>query len=162
MKIILIGFMGSGKSSVADDLSIKLDLKKIEMDNLVLKKSKRKDIQEIFSLDGEKYFRDLETIAAKEVSKLDNVIVSTGGGVVMKEKNREFLKKGTIIFLKTSFEILEKRLRGNGTRPLFKDKIKAKKLFDLRQNMYEKWADHTILTDKKPINEVVNCLVNLL
>ena len=162
MKIILIGFMGSGKTTVANILAKKLNLEVIEMDQLILTKSGRNSISEIFSLDGERHFRNLETIAVKEISELNNAIISTGGGIVMKKRNLEHLKNGTIFFLKTSFEILEKRLRKDDTRPLFKDKIKAKKLFNLRKNIYEKWADHTILTDKKSIDEVVNNLLKNL
>ena len=154
--------MGSGKTTVANILAKKLNLKVIEMDKSILKISKRNNISEIFSLDGEEQFRDLETKVVKEISKLNDVIISTGGGIVMKERNRKFLKKGAIFFLKTSFETLEKRLRDDDIRPLFRDKIKVRKLFDLRQNIYEKWADYTILTDKKSINEVINCLINLL
>ena len=162
MKIILVGFMGSGKTTVANILAKKLNLEVIEMDQLILTKSGRNSISKIFSLDGERHFRNLETIAVKEISELNNAIISTGGGIVMKKRNLEHLKNGTIFFLKTSFEILEKRLRKDDTRPLFKDKIKAKKLFNLRKNIYEKWADQTILTDKKSIDEVVNNLLKNL
>lgn len=162
MKIILIGFMGSGKTTIAKILAKKLNLEVIEIDNLILKKSGRKSISEIFSLDGEEHFRDLETKVVRKISELDDVIVSTGGGIVMKARNKKFLKKGTIIFLKTTFGTLEKRLKDDNSRPLFKDKVKAKKLFDLRQNLYKKWADHTILTDKKSVDEVVNNLLKNL
>lgn len=154
--------MGSGKTTVANILAKKLNLSVIEMDKLILKKSGRDSIPEIFSLETEEHFRDLETKVAKETSKLNNVIVSTGGGVVMKERNRQFFKKGTVIFLKTSFETLKNRLSGDNTHPLFKDKIKAKKLFNLRKNIYEKWAEHIILTDKKSISQVVNNLLKYL
>lgn len=162
MKIILIGFMGSGKTTVANILEKKLSLEAIEMDELILKRSNRNNISETFSLDGEKHFRDLETLVAKEISKLDDVIISTGGGIVMKERNKKFLKNGIIFFLKTSFEIIEERLRGDDIRPLFKNKTKAKELFDLRQKKYEKWANHTVLTDKKSIKQVVNNLIKFL
>ena len=154
--------MGSGKTTVANILAKKLNLEVIEMDQLILTKSGRNSISEIFSLDGERHFRNLETITIKEISELNNAIISTGGGIVMKKRNLEHLKNGTIFFLKTSFEILEKRLRKDDTRPLFKDKIKAKKLFNLRKNIYEKWADHTILTNKKSIDEVANNLLKNL
>ena len=93
---------------------------------------------------------------------MNNVVVSTGGGIVMKKRNLKHLKNGEIFFLKTSFKVLEKRLFGDDTRPLFKNKIKAKILFNIRKNMYKKWADHTILTDKQSINQVVNNLIKLL
>ena len=162
MKIILIGFMGSGKTTVANILAKKLDLEVIEMDQLILTKSGNKSISEVFSLNGEKHFRDLETETAEEVSGMNNVVVSTGGGIVMKKRNLKHLKNGIIFFLNTSFKVLEKRLFGDDTRPLFKNKIKAKRLFDLRKNIYKKWADHTILTDKQSISQVVNNLIKLL
>lgn len=154
--------MGSGKTTVGHLLAKKLSLGVIEMDELILEKSNRKSISEIFLLDGEDHFRSLETTVAKEILKIDNIVVLTGGGIVMKDRNRRFLKNGTVIFLKTSFEILKIRLKDDITRPLFKDKIKAKKLFDLRQNIYERWANHIILTDKKSINQVVSKLLKCL
>ncbi len=162
MKIILIGFMGSGKTTVANILAKKLNLGVIEMDQLILEKSGRSNIVDIFTLDGEEHFRDLETKVFKEISALNNIIVSTGGGVVMKEQNKEHLENGKIFFLETSFAVLEKRLVNDDTRPLFKDKIKAKNLFNLRQNKYKEWADHIILTDEKSINEVVDSLLKYL
>jgi shikimate kinase len=162
MKIILIGFMGSGKTTVANVLAKKLNLEVIEMDNLILKKSDRKSISEIFSLDGEEHFRDLETIVVKEISGLNNVIISTSGGIITKERNLKHLKNGTIFFLKTSFEIIEKRLQADDMRPLFKNKTKARELFDLRQKIYGKWAHQIILTDEKSIDEVVNNLMEHL
>jgi shikimate kinase len=154
--------MGSGKTTVANILAKKLDLKVIEMDQLILTKSGNKSIPEIFSLNGEEHFRDLETKTAEEISGLNNVVVSTGGGIVMKDRNLKYLENGVIFFLKTSFKVLEKRLFGNDIRPLFKNKIKAKRLFDLRKNIYKKWADHTVLTDKKSVKQVTDSLIKLL
>ena len=162
VQIILVGFMGSGKTTVANIVGERLNLKTVEMDQLILKKSGRNNISEIFSLDGEEHFRDLETEVAKDIFNLDNVVVSTGGGIVMRERNKKYFKKGIIFFLKASFETLENRLKNDNTRPLFKDRIKAKELFDLRQKKYEKWADHIILTDKKSINQIVNNLLKYL
>lgn len=162
VQIFLIGFMGSGKSSVAKALAKKLNCSFIEIDNLVLEKSKRNNISEIFSIDGEEHFRNLETEVAKDISDINNIVVSTGGGIVMKERNQKYLEKGKVFFLKTSFETLEKRLFGDDTRPLFKNKIKARKLFDLRQNIYEKWANHIVLTDKKNVEKIVINLLNKL
>lgn len=162
MKIILIGFMGSGKTTVGRLLAKKLNLEAIEMDEMVLKMSDRRSVSEIFSLDGEKHFRDLETKIAKKISAIDNAVVSTGGGVVMRDKNMKLLKTGEIVFLKASFRTLEKRLIGDNSRPLFKNREKAKKLFNLRLKIYEKWADKVINTDKMTVNQVVtNILKNI-
>ena len=154
--------MGSGKTTAANILAKKLGLEAIEVDQLIQERSGRRSISDIFTLDGEEHFRDLETAVLREISNLDNTIVSTGGGIVMKNRNRAFLKKSKVIFLKTSFKVLEKRLRDDNSRPLFKDKIKAKKLFNRRKNIYEKWSDHIVITDKKSAAEVVMNLLKYL
>jgi len=154
MKIILIGFMGSGKTTVAKKLGEKLDLKVIEMDDLIIKKS-GKSIRQIFSENGEAQFRELETKVAKNLEKRDKCIISTGGGVVMSKINIGYLKEnGKIIFLKTSFLEITERLKNNNDRPLFKDKKMAKKLFIFRQKLYEEYADLIINTDGKSVEKI--------
>jgi shikimate kinase len=163
MKIVLIGFMGTGKSSVAKALKKKLRINMVEMDNLIIKKSGRKTVKEIFNKDGEKHFRALEAEICQSLKDQDNLIISTGGGIIGNKTNINNLNnKGQIFYLKTSFSTIEKRLKNDRTRPLFKNKERARKLFNIRQNLYEKFADKTIITDDKTINEVVNYLVNLL
>jgi len=163
MKIILIGFMGSGKTTVANILAKKLNLEVIEMDQLILAKSGRNSISEIFSLDGEKHFRALETKVCQSLKDRGNLIVSTGGGVIGDKTNINSLKNnGRIFYLKTSFSIINKRLKNDKTRPLFEDKEAAKKLFNIRQKLYEKFADKTIITDGKTVNEVTSYLIHLL
>lgn len=154
MKFILIGFMGSGKTTVAKSLGVKLNLKVIEMDDLIVKKS-GKSINQIFKEDGEVYFRELEIKVAKNLAKKDKYIISTGGGVVMNQINIDNLKKnGKIIFLKTSFLEIKKRLNNIQNRPLFKDKKAAKKLFIFRQKLYEKYADLIVSTDGKSVEKI--------
>ena len=134
MKISLIGFMGSGKTSVAKVLARKLNLKNIEMDDLVLKKSKRQSIPEIFSKDGEAHFREIEIEVARDLRTEKDKIISTGGGVIMNKITIDYLKEnGKIIFLKTSFKTILDRLINDVSRPLFKDKSKARKLFLFRE-----------------------------
>ena len=147
--------MGAGKSSVADVLSRKLNLDVIEMDDLVLKKTKRQNISEIFSKDGETRFRELEIQTAKDLRKKDNIVISTGGGVVMNKINTDYLKdNGKIIFLKTSFLEIGKRLKNNNDRPLFRNKKMAKKLFISRQKLYEEYADLIVNTDGKSVEKI--------
>lgn len=160
MKIILIGFMGAGKTTVAQALSKKLKIKLIEMDDLILKKSKRKSINEIFTMDGERRFRELEIETAKKLINKDNVVISTGGGVVINKIILDYLKEnGKVIFLKTSFFEILKRLKHASDRPLFKDKKLAKKLFNFRQKLYEEYADLIVKTDKKSVKEVTNEII---
>ncbi len=157
MKIVLIGFMGAGKTSVADVLSKKSGLEKIEMDDLVVKKSKRKNVSEIFSKDGETRFRELEIEISKGLRKKDQVVISTGGGVVMNKINIDYLREnGLVIFLKTSYGTILKRIGHDDNRPLFRDKIKAKKLFSLRKKLYEEYCDYVVETDKLSVLEIVN------
>lgn len=158
MKIVLIGFMGSGKTEVARLLSEKLNLEFIDMDDLVLEKSSRKTINEIFNKDGEKYFRELEVQVAKKLSSLDNIIVSSGGGVIMNKITMNYLtKNSTVVYLKLSFDKSVERVKLKKIRPpLFKNIARAKKLFKIRQPIYESFADIIINTDNKNVNEVVD------
>ncbi len=154
MKLILIGFMGSGKTTVAKNLGEKLNLKVIEMDDLIVKRS-GKSISRIFNEDGETRFRELETKVAKSLAKKDKCIISTGGGVVINKININHLKEnGKMIFLKTSFLEIKKRLKNINNRPLFKDKKMAKKLFIFRQGLYKKYADLIVSTDGKSVEEI--------
>ena len=155
--------MGAGKSSVAKALEKRLGINMIEMDNLIVNISGRKTIKEIFEKDGEKHFRALEIKVCQSLKDRNNLIISTGGGVINIKKNMKNLKNnGQIFYLKTSFLTINKRLKNDKTRPLFKNKEAAGKLFNIRKKMYEKYADKEIITDNKTVNEVINCLVNLL
>jgi len=152
--------MGAGKTSVADLLSRRLEITKIEMDDLVLKKSGERSINDIFNRFGETYFRELEIKIAKTLSKKRNTVISTGGGVVMNKINLDYLKKnGKTVFLKASFRTIEKRLKNDVCRPLFEDKGKAKKLFLFRRSLYNEYADLVINTDNQSVEEVVNKLI---
>ena len=145
MKIILIGFMGSGKTEVSKKLSTILDLPLVELDNLTLKLSGRKSISEIFKLDGVVKFRDFEKLALESIED-ENAIISMGGGSDLE------LISGKIIYLKTSFELIAERLKDKIDRPLFDDE--AGKLYESRCPIYEKFADITINTDLLSVDEV--------
>ncbi|MBU1177931.1 shikimate kinase [Patescibacteria group bacterium] len=152
-RIVLTGFMGSGKSVVADKIAKFLGLEMVEMDEIVLAKSGRKSINEIFDKDGEDKFRELEAKVAEELGGRENVVIATGGGVGINEK---VLKKlvGTTVFLDTPFDEIEKRLEGDVSRPLFRDKNRAQKLFTERLPQYRANADYIVLTGGKDIDEV--------
>lgn len=163
MKIVLIGFMGAGKSSIASVLSQKLGLEFVEMDDLTLQKSGRISINEIFAKDGESAFRQLEITAAKTLSDSKNIIISAGGGVVQYKPIMDLLKNnGRIIYLDTPFEVIEKRLAGDDTRPLFKNKENARKLYDTRKKMYEEYSDATVSTGNKSIEQVAEEIIKVV
>ncbi len=153
--IVLIGFMGSGKSSVAPRLSRALGWKVVDMDALVLLRSKRASIQEIFAKDGEKAFRRLEETVAQSLVLKSHQVIAAGGGVVMNEKTLMHLQNNaTIIFLKTSLPVIKARLRIAMDRPLWNDKRKARDLFITRAPLYRKSADITITTDNKSLSAI--------
>lgn len=163
MKIILIGFMGSGKSAVAKTLAKKLSAQAIDMDELVLKLSKRKSISEIFEKDGEISFRELEIKIAKKLTKTKNAVIATGGGVVMNKIIIDYLRSNSkIIYLKTSFHAISQRLSQSTDRPLFKDLKKAEELYNQRLPFYNYHADITIITNNKSLEKVTDKILKEL
>lgn len=147
--IVLVGLSGSGKSTLGDILSSLSGYTLVDTDAIIVKLQNR-SINNIFATNGEEFFRTLETQVTKEVSAFDKQIISTGGGIVLKEKNLEYLKQnGVVFYLKTSVNTLLKRLEGDNTRPLLKtDDVKKKleNMLEIRGKLYEK-ADVTIETD---------------
>lgn len=164
MKIVLIGFMGSGKSSVAKELCKSINFELLEVDELIVEKSNFESVVEIFKEKGEDFFRDLETKVLESVNKRDNVIISCGGGVIVRDINLKILKakNSTIVFLDTSFESVRERIENLGGRPLFKDLINAKELYKSRLQKYEKFSDIKINTDNKSISKVAKEIIKKL
>jgi shikimate kinase len=163
MNIILIGFMGAGKTSLAKILAKKLDFKAIDMDTFIVEKSGRKSDIEIFEKDGELAFREYEILVSNEIKDEQNCVITTGGGIVMNQVNIDYLKKnGKVVFLKNSFETSHKRVSEHKPRPLFKDPKKAKALFDLRLPLYTYYADVIVETDEKYLDEVADEVIKAL
>ncbi len=159
MKIVLIGFMGTGKSTVAQVLVKRLDTHVIEMDDLIVKKAGM-SIEEIFEIGGEELFRKYESKVCADLRDTTKGVISTGGGVVMRDENVKNLKKNSLIVaLTASFETVLKRINPKIPRPLFENKEKAKALYDLRKALYNKYADFEISTDDKKVDEVVEDIV---
>lgn len=157
MKIILIGFMGAGKTSVGKLLAKKLELEYIDMDQLIIKTSGRSTDTEIFDKDGEEKFRTLETAIAQRLKHKNNAVVSTGGGLVMNDKNMKYLKEGgVVIFLKNLFNTSKSRISKKNPPPLFRDEESAKLLYEMRLPLYEKHADLVIDTDNKQIDKIAD------
>ena len=156
--IILIGFMGSGKSSSAQKLSKILKRKVISTDAMILKEEGR-TIEEIFADSGESYFRDLERNLIKEISKKHNVIIDGGGGIVLNPDNIKDLKKnGIVLFLNASPESIYHDVKKQTQRPLLNvpDPLaKIRELLSSRLPLYKKAADITIDADHKTVDEIV-------
>lgn len=155
--------MYSGKSSVAKILSHKMNLKLIEMDQLVLKESRRKSIAEIFEKDGEPAFRKLEQTVAQALKNQTNVIISTGGGVGANHTVlNELQDKGIIIFLHATFEKIVNRMGKNTSRPLMKGKEEAEQLYKNRLPFYREYADIIVKTDPYTTTEISEKIVHEL
>lgn len=146
--IVLIGLSGSGKSAFGRRLAARYDLPLVDMDAEIVKKAGR-SIAEIFASDGEKAFRDMETACAIECGKLSGAVISTGGGVVLREENMKALKEnGLVIFLDRKPEhIIGEDL---SDRPLVADD--QQKIFRLREERYDlycRYADATVVNSVK-------------
>lgn len=164
--VILIGFMGSGKSTTGISLSYKLQCTLADTDKMIEKQEGR-SISDIFAAEGEAYFREKETELLGKLKKSGvRQIFSVGGGTPLREENRKLLRElGTVVYLKVSPETVWERLKGDTTRPLLQGDDppgKIRTLLAQRETFYREAADIVVRTDgKKPV-EVVDEIVNLL
>lgn len=156
MNIILIGFMGSGKSSVAKYLSSLLSFSPVEMDDLVCQKNQTQSMHEVFAKGGELLLRETEIAIAKEYAPKKRLVVSTGGGVVLNKIILDTFKAhgGKVFFLQTSLAQIVKRLEADRSRPLFEQPEEIKKLYTFRQSLYLHYADEIIETDLRPADAI--------
>ena len=157
--IILIGFMGSGKTTIGKALEEKTDMTFVDTDELIEAYEGCK-ISEIFADKGEAYFRRLENETLKDLlASTDNKVISTGGGIVTNQENIPLLKQlGKVFYLRIKPETVVKRLEGDKTRPLLigEDKlVKVEQLMTDRKELYEMAADKTIDTDGLSVSEIV-------
>lgn len=153
MNLILIGFMGSGKTTVAKNLSAQIGADWIEMDDLVYQKTKTQNMHEVFALGEELLLRQTEIAIAQEYASKNHLVISTGGGIVLNKIALDYFKHlgGKVIFLNVSFEKIVERLEGDDSRPLFHD---AKKLYDFRLPLYLNYADKIIDVDSQSPGEI--------
>jgi len=155
--VVLVGFMGTGKTVVAKSLAKKLSMKYVSTDNLIEEKEKM-SIRDIFSKKGEAYFRKTETEVVKRVSSMEGVVVDAGGGVVIDERNIElFKKKGTLVCLWAEADTILKRTKRFAHRPLLEvrnPRVKITELLASRKTFYER-ADHHIMTSGMSVEDVV-------
>ncbi|MDR3256703.1 MAG: shikimate kinase [Endomicrobium sp.] len=162
MNLVVTGFMGTGKSKTGKILSEKLKMNFFDTDSLIEKKLGL-SISDIFKKFGEFYFRQIETGIIKEVSEKDFVIISCGGGAVLNIANITVLrKKGIIINLYASAEIIYERLKSENNRPLLKCKdplSEIKKLLTVRKDAYKNY-DISFNTDGLTASEVADKILS--
>lgn len=160
--IALIGFMGSGKTSVGSSLAEALSYNCIDTDAMIVEKYGV--ISDIFETKGEAYFRDIETITLKEALKLEATVICTGGGIILKDENRLMLRNSVhVVYLKTSPETVYERVYNDNARPLLKGKKNVEDIASMmseREAKYQDAAQYIVTTDNKSIDEIVDEIKN--
>lgn len=150
--IYLIGMMGSGKTTTGRALAKLLSISFVDLDDQIVEHA-GKSINDIFASEGEPYFRTVESKLLLETSEGQDQVVATGGGIVLNPVNRDQMKNtGTVIYLKTSLNVLWDRVRSKTDRPLLRGRDPRQTLtvlFRDRGPLYEVSADKSFLTDGK-------------
>ncbi|MBQ7919214.1 MAG: shikimate kinase [Lachnospiraceae bacterium] len=157
--VILIGFMGCGKTTVGIRLSYRMRRIFEDTDKLIEKREQR-EIKEIFAAEGEGFFRELETQMLSELEQtVSSRVISVGGGTPVREENREILKcLGTVVYLRIRPETVYERLKNDTTRPLLQGedpKGKICELMEKRKTAYESCADFIIDVDQLSVEEIL-------
>lgn len=159
--IYLIGFMGSGKTTTASLLAKKCGFATQDTDQMV-EAHYQLSIKEIFAKYGEDTFRTYEQQMLQR-TRLKNTVISTGGGIIERQENRTWLRTKQVIYLRTSWEEIVRRLKNSQNRPIWNDQNTDKKaLLDLREEKYIQASSHIIDTDEKTINEIVDEIMELI
>ena len=166
MNIVLIGYRGTGKSTVGKLLAARLGRELVSTDAEIVKRAQR-TIPEIVAQEGWDYFRNLESDICREIASRDQLVIDTGGGAILLAQNVEVLKKnGTVFWLTASVETIAKRIGGDNQRPSltgtksFVDEIQD--VLRERTPKYQAAADHTIATDNRSVNQLVDTILTLL
>lgn len=162
--IVLIGMMGSGKTTIGKLLGEKLTLRSIDID-VIIEQNEKRTVSEIFQNEGEKYFRNIERETIKKNFTNKNLIISLGGGAFEDQLTQELLlKNSTVIYLKTSPNVILERIKNNTNRPLLKNQMTVEKIQSIilqRQKNYE-LANITILTDNKNTDKIVEEILGVI
>lgn len=164
--IALVGFMGSGKSTVGQALSKKIGYLFIDLDGRIEEKTGR-PIPEIFKEDGEDTFRRVEAVVLKDALAAKKAVISCGGGVVLREENRDALKqKAIVVYLKTEPDELFARVGATGSmRPLLNvedPRAEIKRLVKEREPLYQGVADAIVSTTGRSVNSIIEAIIKEL
>ncbi|MBQ8291499.1 MAG: shikimate kinase [Clostridia bacterium] len=165
MNLILCGMMGAGKTTIGIKIAELTGRRWYDTDGMIVDRHGK--ISDIFEYYGEAHFRKLETEVVKELAEMDGLIVSTGGGLVLKSENNAVLQKnGKIVFLRASFETLARRLKVDGTRPLLQTSTESirdrlARLMKERAPIYEHVADYIVDVDDKTPEDIAKEIVEM-
>lgn len=157
--IVLVGFMGSGKSSIGRLLARRLDFDFVDTDRLIIERAGT-EISEIFARHGEDHFRDLESAAIESLRGAEGKIIATGGGAVLREKNRASLRElGLVVGLTASEDVIFERVSRNSKRPLLQTenpRATVHALLAAREPLYREAAQLTIDTTRLSHDDVAD------
>lgn len=163
--IVLTGFMMAGKTWIGHELAELTGYQFVDTDELIVKHEKR-SINDIFSKDGEEYFRDVESKISEMVSEYENSVISTGGGLVLRGKNIDILRKnGVVVNLKITPEVIKSRIENErATRPLIKDLDidGVLKKLEAREKFYANCDMEIVVSDAKSPREHAEIIIDLL
>ncbi len=162
MNIFIVGPMGSGKSTVGKIVSSELFLSFYDTDDEIENRTGA-SIDWIFDLEGESGFRKRESKILEEMAQKNSIVMSTGGGIILSDKNRDLLSsRGTVFYLATPIEVQLERTSKDKDRPLLKDGDPRKvleKLHEDRIELYEEVSDYIVNTENKTSQEVAKEII---
>ncbi len=166
MNIVLIGMRGTGKTTIGNMLSQSLKRDFIETDELIAKKSGR-TIADLVNTFGWNYFRDLESRVVQEVSLRSDAVISTGGGVIMRDENVNELKgNGFLVLLTANIDTMVRRLAHDADRPSLTAKQTMREeiseVLRLRKSQYKKACQVQIATDDQSLDAVVQKILEIV
>ena len=161
--IVLVGPMGSGKTTVGRRLAHELNQDFFDTDHEIIDKT-GVNIDYIFDIEGEKGFRKRESKILENLCQMSNIILATGGGIVILPKNRKILKNsGLVVYLSSSVNQLLKRTAKSKTRPLLENSSDRRKtiteLLEARDVYYREVASFVVDTTGKKLHEVINIII---
>lgn len=158
--VVLIGFMGTGKSTVGASLAARLDYSFIDLDEEIVQRDGR-SIPDIFAQDGEAYFRDAESRALADLMNKERVIIATGGGCVLREANCKVMQQhGFVVHLTAELDTIVDRVKGDHNRPLLQGDAseRVRSLMTARQGKYD-FAHAVIPTDGLQVEEISDAVI---
>lgn len=160
--VFFVGFMGAGKTSVARKLARSCCVGAVDMDTY-LERREGKKVNDIFAEVGEEGFRLVETDVLRELAGKEPLLVSCGGGVVLKPQNRAILREaGFVVYLKVTADEAAARISDKSTRPLFQDLEAARQRCEERLPLYDEVADVTVDTAGKGVSAIAREVKNIL
>ena len=156
--LFLVGPMGSGKTTIGKQLARELALKFVDSDHEVEIRAGA-DITWIFDVEGEIGFRDRETKVLEELTLIPNILLSTGGGSILRTKNRRYLKsRGVVVFLDTTVDVQMQRIENDKKRPLLQGEV-LNQMKRYRDPLYEEVSDVKVFSGDSGSKRVVSNII---